>query len=280
MALSPATLKNDNAAARSRRRGVRRDQGVDGRLPTPLYHQIYMILRNAIVNGGYPDGAMLPSESELTKLYGVSRITAKRALNELAADGLAERARGRGTQVRHSGAGAPITSSVEGLLENLLEMGLKTTVRLLDFGYMPADPDAARALGIEPGAVAQRAVRVRRLDDGPMSHLTTWVPEDVGRSYSRDDLAAKPLLSLLERSGVIVTSASQTVSATLADAQIAPLLDVDVGGPLLRIARIVSDQTGRPVEYITGLYRPDRYQVQMMLNRVEGEDRRKWAPAG
>jgi GntR family transcriptional regulator len=254
--------------------------GVDGRQPTPLYHQIYTILRDEIVSGAYPNGAILPSEFELTRQYGVSRVTAKRALNELAAEGLVSRERGRGTVVRFEAPSPPVRASVEGLLENLLQMGIKTEVRLLAFDYVAASEDVARALGCQAGTIVQRAVRVRLMEGEPFSHLTTHVPEALGRSYSRDDLANRPLLALLERCGVIVSSAHQTLTATLADARIAPLLEVQVGAPLLRISRTVYDQDGRAVEHITGVYRPDRYQYQMTLNRIDGEDRKIWSPAG
>lgn len=252
---------------------------IDARQPTPLYHQIYTILRDEIVNGGYANGDILPSELELTHAYGVSRVTAKRALNELAADGLVSRERGRGTVVRYEAPTAPVRSSVEGLIENLLQMGLKTSVRLISFDYLPASDRVARALGCDAGEEVQRAVRVRSLEGEPFSHLTTHVPAAIGRSYSRGDLASLPLLGLLERCGVIVSSARQTLTATLADARIAPLLDVQVGAPLLRISRTVYDQDGSAVEHITGLYRPDRYQYQMMLNRTWGGDRKIWSPA-
>lgn len=252
---------------------------IDARQPTPLYHQIYAILRDEIVNGGYANGDILPSEFELTHAYGVSRVTAKRALNELAADGLVSRERGRGTVVRYEAATAPVQTSVEGLFENLLQMGLKTSVRLISFDYVPASDRIARVLGCDAGEEVQRAVRVRSLEGEPFSHLTTHVPASIGRSYSRGDLASLPLLGLLERCGVIVASARQTLTATIADARIAPLLDIQVGAPLLRISRTVYDQDAGAVEHITGLYRPDRYQYQMNLNRIEGGDRKIWSPA-
>lgn len=254
---------------------------IDGRLPTPLYHQIYLILRNKIVSGIYRRGQVLPGEQELTRDFGVSRITAKRALNELAAEGLVARERGRGTTVVYEAPQGPVESSVEGLLENLMAMGLKTDVRLVSFGYAPADEAVARALGCEPGEEVQRAIRVRSLEGEPFSHLTTFVPADIGRSFTAEDLSTVPLLQLLERCGVVVSSARQTLSATLADPDVAGLLAVEVGAPLLKITRTVDDQAGRPVEFITGLYRPDKYQYQMTLNRVEGEEqRRRWSPAG
>lgn len=250
---------------------------VDMRLPTPLYHQIFLILRGQILEGRLQPGALVPGEEELARQFNVSRITARRALAELAAEGLVTRGRGRGTHVTARSEPPPIRAGVEGLLENLLAMGLKTQVQLIEFAYEPAPPDVAAALQIKADDEVQRAVRVRSLESGPFSYLTTSVPATVGRKFSRKDLSRQPLLSLLEQSGVTIGGAEQTISATLADARVAPLLKTVVGAPLLRISRIVQDAAGRPVEYIVGLYRPDRYQFRMSLDRVRGEEQNTWS---
>ena len=254
-------------------------RGVDDHLPMPLYHQIYLILRDKIVDGVFAANATVPGEQELVRLFGVSRITAKRALDELAACGLVVRERGRGTRVAARPTAQPLRAGVDGLLENLIEMGLKTQVKLLSFGYVPATPDVARALRLEPGARVQHAIRCRALEGAPFSYLNTYVPEKIGRTYSKADLATRPLLTLMERSGVCIGSADQTVSASLADPQVAPMLEVEIGWPLLRISRVVFDHAGTPVEYIVGLYRPDRYQYRMKLDRVQERNRNIWSPA-
>lgn len=254
-----------------------RETTVDGRLPTPLYHQVYMILRNKIVSGDYGFDEVVPGEQQATKMFGVSRITAKRALNELAGEGLVKRERGRGTRVIYRAPTPPVAASVDGLLENLLSMGLETEVDLLAFDYVTPTPDVARVLKCRDGAQVQRAVRVRHLKGEPFSHLTTYVPEAIGRSYSREDLASRPLLALLERSGISIGRAEQTITATLADAPVSTALGLELGSPLLNIRRVVFDQGERPVEYISGLYRPDRYQYRMDLSRVGGASTRVWS---
>ena len=104
------------------------------------------------------------------------------------------------------------------------------------------------------------------------------MPEEIGRQYDRDDLSTLPLLHLLERCGVVAESAQQTITATLADAEVAPHLDCAVGTALLKVSRVVRDPAGRPVEYIKALYRPDRYQYRMVLSRVPGDPANRWAP--
>lgn len=233
----------------------------------PLYHQIYLILRQKIVDGSYPFGSVLPSEFEIAHTYNVSRITAKRALNELSEDNLVNRERGKGTIVSYRHRPTPPDSSVEVLMENLLNMGFETQVQLLEFEFVQASPDVAALLDIETQDRVQRAIRVRHMDDNPFSFLTTYVPEDIGSKFSADDLTERPLLAILEANGVRVSAAKQTITATLADARVAHHLKIRAGDPLLNISRVVFDQDNRPVEYINALYRADLYQYRMNLNR-------------
>lgn len=241
------------------------------RSPMPLYHRLYVLLRDGIASGTHPAGSVLPSEIELKETFGVSRITAKRALDELATEGLVERVRGRGTTVTGQAAalvGArPITASIDGLLESLNAIGRKTSVEVIEFAYVPP-PDFARIpLALEPGALVQRAVRVRSLDGGPLSQSTTYVPERIGRAYAAKDLKQTPLIDLLERAGLVVGTADQSITATLADSLTASRLKVGVGAPLLLMKRCVKDVNGKPVQYIEILYRPDRFEYRMSLTR-------------
>jgi GntR family transcriptional regulator len=251
---------------------------IDEKLPTPLYHQIYVILRNKIIEQEFVFDDYLPSEEETAQAFGVSRITSKRALNELANEGLVVRERGRGTRVIHKDPTAPQVTNIEGMLENIMAMGLETEATLLEFDYVKPTDRVVEALECSPDSRVQRAVRLRSHEGQAFSHLLTFVPEPVANSYTQDDLASIPLLVLLERGGIVISRAEQTLTATLADANVAPLLNLDIGAPLLRIRRIVYDQNNQPVEFITGLYRPDRYQYRMNLSRVSTDQSNAWAP--
>jgi len=242
-------------------------------LPVPRYHQIYLLLRERLAAGEFSGGAALPGELELAREYRVSRVTMRAALNLLVQEKLILRQRGRGTFARPSDA--PAGPPLLGLLENLISMGLRTAVRVLELGNVPAPPDIAEGLRIAPGEMVQRAVRVRSHRGGPVSHITTYVPLAVAK-FRRRLLTDKPMLQLLEESGVKVAGAEQTVSAKLADPKIAVLLEVEVGAPLLAVTRIVHDRAGRPVQLLRGLYRPDRYQYRMHLSRSGDDVPRIW----
>jgi len=240
---------------------------VDESLPTPLYHQIYLMLRERIVSGRLEVGALLAGEQEMAKLLGVSRITVKRALNELAARGLVHRQRGRGTTVAGSAVMPLVASSFDTLLESLQRMGLQTEVELLDLTEIPAGARVAERLQIKPDTAVQRAVRLRRLNGEPFSYLINYVPMSIARWFRREDLATGSMLSLLEKVGSPAQEAEQWITAVAADASVAGRLDVPLGEPLLKIDRVMRGPKRKPVQYIEAHYRPDRYHYHFRAQK-------------
>jgi GntR family transcriptional regulator len=252
-------------------------------LPLPKYHQIYLVLREQLHEGRFAEG--VPGELALMRQFGVARVTVRRALQELAGEGLIARERGRGTRALaqpaperpdERGSRPKKTTRLTGLLENLVSTSLNTTVRVLEVDTVGASGEVAQALRLAPGDAVQKAVRVRSTREGPLSHITTWVPGELARHFGKRELAKKPILVLLEESGVRVGGAQQTISARLADAQVAPHLGIAVGSALLAVRRLIHDENGRPVQWLHGLYRPDRYEYQMQLSRVGDIDAKVW----
>ena len=248
-------------------------------MPLPKYHQIYLVLREQLAEGRFAAG--LPGELKLVQQFGVARVTVRKALERLAAEGLIERKPGRGTTPRLAPAAAapPQRAQLNGLLENIVSMGLKTRVKVISCETLAASPSVAQQLALAPGTPVQKAVRVRSTAEGPLSHITTHVPADLARGFGRRELASRPILLLLEDSGVRIGRATQTLSARLADADVAGLLGLPVGSALLTVDRLIFDTDERPVQWLQGLYRPDRYQVEMQLSRVGNIDAKVWLGA-
>lgn len=231
---------------------------------TPLYHRIFSQLRDQIYDGRYAGGSFIPSEQELSSQFGVSRITAKRALDDLAAAGLVVREQGRGTRVCITPHSTSVRGSVEGLVHSLHANG-RGSVQLLDFEYVPASTEIAEKLGLTAEDQIQRAVRIWHGNEGPFSHLTTFVPAALGRSWTREDLMKVPLIALLEQQGITIGRAEERITAVLAEPAVAHRLAVATGAPLLMITRTVFDTGDRAVEHLVALYPPDRYQYAVSL---------------
>jgi len=240
--------------------------------------RVYLVMRDRIACGALPAGTRLPGEPDLAAEHGVARVTVRRALDQLARDGLVERRPGVGTFVRAGAALPPASVDFADVFTHLREMGRRTEVRLLLFDYAVPPPAVAEALELPAGEAAQRAVRVRRMASGPFSHLTTHVPARIGRHWSEAELASRPLLSLLERSGLRIGQARQSIGATLAGPDLAGALEVEIGAPLIALTRLVRDEAGRPVEHLRALYRPDRFSFEMQLQRTGAEGERRWSP--
>lgn len=251
-------------------------------MPLPKYHQVYLVLREQLHEGKFVHG--LPGELSLMAQFGVARVTVRRALAQLAQEGLIRREPGRGTHpvmARSSKREAHRAlneqqARLSGLLENLVTMGLRTTVQVLSVEKLMASDDVAMALQLTRDSWVQKAQRVRSTQEGPLSHITTWVPWEIAQSFGREELTQKPILVLLEESGVKVGRAQQSISAKLADAQMAQQLDVAVGSALLAVKRLIYDENDKPVQWLHGLYRPDRYEYQMQLSRVGDIDAKVW----
>jgi GntR family transcriptional regulator len=245
---------------------------IDESLPTPLYHQIFLVLRDRIRAGAFPAGVILPGEQELTRLFDVSRITVKRAMNELAAHGFVTRHRGRGTVVTHN-TGVPVVEGrFDTLFDALKRMGLETEVELLDAAHGEADEELAAEMALEPGAPVQRAVRLRSLENDTFSYLVTHVPGEIAARYTFDDLKTQPMLELLKRAGAEAVEADQTLTAVAADPQIAAALKVSPGAPLLKIKRIMRGRDGRAVQHIVAYYRPEKFRYHMRMVRKDAAE--------
>lgn len=241
--------------------------------------RVYLLLKDEISNGTLPEGDLLPSENRLADRFRVSRITIRKALDVLADDGLIEKRTGAGSVVLpRASSDKQISADFAGLIPQLVEIDRSTTARLLSFSYGLPPAPVAEALKLNSGEKVQSAMRVRLSGGQPFSHLTTHVPANIARSYDEADLATQPLFRLLERTGVVVDSAEQSVSATLATPDVAEALDVAVGAPLLSLERVVRDKDGRGVEYLAARYRPDLFRLEMKLARIGSGDARHWEP--
>lgn len=238
--------------------------------------RLYLLLREQIADGALPPGQRLPGEPTLAAEHRLSRATVRRALDRLAEEGLLRRRAGAGTFVRERTVAQAVRADLADVFAHLKEMGRQTSVRLVHFSYVVPSAEVALALGLGDGEKVQRSVRVRLIEGAPFSWLTTYVPERIGRLYSEADLAQTPLLELLERSGLAAARARQSIGATLAGPDVAEALGLEIGAPLLALTRVVYDATGHGIEHLHALYRPDRFDFTMDLQRTGAPLARRW----
>ncbi len=253
----------------------------------PRFQQVRLILRERIRGGHYEAGLPLPGERQLAEEFGVARVTVRSALARLQEEGLVVRLRGKGTVPTGGPAssarlGAQAVQAVQtvrgGLLDNIVSMSLRTRVQVLEWKRMPAPPAVSTALQLPPGAPVLKVVRVRKFKAQPIAYTEVFVPGDLAAVLDRHTLQDTPMLVALEQRGIEVVSADQTLGAAVADLDVARILRIAPGVPLLRVSRVAFDSQGRAVQFLVGLYHPERYTYQMRLSR-EGAATRVWIDA-
>lgn len=242
-------------------------ESLRGEAPTPLYYQMYVLLKNRILDGSITHGTQMPTEQQLAEAFNVSRITAKRAMDELAAEELVERRRGKGSHVIHHFESEPVQAPLVGMLEKLASMGRHTKVRVLDSGELVPPGDIRVELGLdEKDTMAHRLVRVRMSEDGePFAHYISWTV-GIDKGFSEKDLQNRVRYDIMKDSGIEVSRIDQFIGAAVAQDFVAKELDMSVGDPVLTLTRRSYTEDGRLVDILYCHYNPKRFQYRMSLS--------------
>lgn len=240
----------------------------------PLYTQVENALAGRLGVDLHP-GDRLPTEDELIKQFGVSRITVRRAIQNLVSRQLVVTKQGRGTYVATPRIIQPLTA-LTGFVEDMRSQGLHTRARVLRIEDRAAEPEVRTALELPLGASVTRIDRVRLAAGVPVSFDRTYLPSDLGRLIAQDDLENEPIFALLEqRHGTPLVEASYALQASTADKSIADALDIPEGSAVFRIERTSYTTGDRPVDYEVLHYRGDAITFTTRLPRAatapEGE---------
>lgn len=227
----------------------------------PLYHRVYVILLQKISDGSYPAGEPMPSEDELAQAFGVSRVTIRKAMERLEREGLVLRQRGRGTfpQPPMMEPGRPSSQ----LLSNQISLARKTKVALLDYGFVRAPPGMALVFDLADGAEILRIVRIRSDGRSPISHTVCYLRPDLAPLVPKKAISSLPISATLASAGVRLNRFEERITAVLADSDVAPHLDIDIGTPLMAMTRQVRGEDGSILEVLQARYRPDRYEYRV-----------------
>jgi len=231
----------------------------------PLYHQLYSILKDAILDGTIAYDAQMPTEQQLAATFDVSRITAKRAMDELAAANLVARFRGKGSHVTYRYTPQPVRAPLVAMLDDLIEMGKHSIIRVISIEKSVAPADIRERLGLSEQDIVNKVVRVISSKQGePFAHYVSWTAGTI-KGFTQRNLESKARLDVLRDSGIQLARVDQVLSAELATAKIAHELQVEPGEALLSVRRNSYNEDGVVVDVLECLYNPKRYQFAMVL---------------
>ncbi len=238
---------------------------IDKTLPTPAYLQLNRRLGDAIRDGSLAPGTALPSERDLAAALKLSRMTVRRAFEELVLDHLVEQRQGSGTFVLPQRLEQTI-DRVLGFTEEARSLGFRAGSRLLEALHVPADQGVADALSLPKGTSVLRLTRLRTADGEPLALQTAHLSPRFG-SFPVAALKRSGSLyrTLTRHYGVTPHRARQTVSARLPVKHECERLSIGKDTPLLALERTTFDTENRPFEYVRSAYRSDKYGLALEL---------------
>ncbi|WP_371189387.1 GntR family transcriptional regulator [Thalassotalea maritima] len=240
-------------------------QALKSDVPTPLYHQVYLFLKEKIHSGEIPFGEKMPTEHQLSDAFSVSRITAKRAMDELAEEGYIARRRGKGSHVIYKHRAEQLTAPLSGLLENLKTIGQETQIRSLEFRKTVPPLDIQERFGIGPEDELIQSVRVRLIDGIPFGYYVSWT-RDIGEQYNEQEVQKRARSEIFKSAGIELDQVKQRVTATLSNMDTALVLDIPTGRPLLLLDRSMYDANNKLFDHMYAVFRPDKYQFEMQFS--------------
>ena len=223
---------------------------------SPLYHQLMQRISDDIEKGTYPIGSRIPPEHELEETYQVSRVTVRRALSELTAEGLLERKQGKGTFVSTPRISQDL-KNIHSFHDSCRQNGVRPTTRVIHVMEVPADSADIADLSVRKGDRVVETLRVRSADGEPVvlekNHFS------MGYAYLENENLNGSLYNVLRDYGVEPRQATHDISLSYATEAQAKLLNVAPGSPLMRLREVVYDQRGRVLHNSVQLIRGDRF---------------------
>ncbi len=232
-----------------------------------LYQQVQAAISDMIEAHRLRPGEALPSEKELELTYGVSRITVRRALEELERNGRVIRSKGKSARVAQ-----PIQAHARTRLDDdfvtMLDLTRGTVPAILRFEWLLPDNELKEALELTTHEPVLRVDRVRKNNGRPTLHTVSHVPAFIGAKLDKDELSKTTMIELLAKSGIIPVHVEQFMSAVPCSEEIAQHLQIAENSPVFQIERIVRDDSDRVIQSLTISFRGDSfvYNLSAMYN--------------
>lgn len=232
----------------------------------PKYQRIYQHYADRIQSGELQDGQQLPTEEELCRLFGVSRVTVRNALNELAYQGYIVKKHSKGSFVR-AGVASMCLDSLQGFTEEMARRGLTASARLLRAELENAGMLAAAKLDIDERSKVYIIERLRLVEGEPMAIEKVILPYFCCPDLIKHDLS-QSLYGILDREyGLRLAQANQVLEAALAGKRESELLAIRQKAPVLRMERTSFLGNHTPLEYAVSVYRGDKYKFYVTMNK-------------
>jgi len=228
------------------------------------YQQIADYYSDLIRQGKLSEGMKLPTENEIATLFDVSRITVRRALDDLAQAGRIVRQQGKGSYVSCKRTDMQLNNLV-GFSDEMRSLGLEPSTKLIYHGVQTPTESVMEALEIGSGQKIYLFERLRFADNKPMALERVHLPFHRFPGIENEDLTCSFYQIIRERFHCYPDNAKQSIYASPVSKYTAELLKITPGTPALQITRITYEQNNKPFEYVLSTYRGDKYVFNVRL---------------
>lgn len=229
----------------------------------PLHVQMEDIIRQKLATGEWAPGQAIPSENEMSAVFGISRTTVRNVITKLVHEDLLDRIPGKGTFVK----GQKIVAnplSYAGIREQLEQLGHEVSTKLLSIKKEPGPASVTRRfLGMSNGDF-YCITRLRIVKGVPLSLHTSYIPAVLSPDLNMADLEHEQLCVILsKRYGLKAGKTVETLESVAATKEEAQLLNIKPGAPLLSLKDEVMTDDGRVFEYTNVVFRGDKIQIHL-----------------
>jgi len=243
-------------------------ESIDTGLPIPLYYQLKQILDKKIIIGIWKPGERIPTESELCRIFGVSRITVRQAIRELSNEGLVSAIAGKGTFISKPKLSEKHLQQNIGFYQEMTDRGLCVETSVLEQVVVPVPEDVRIQLRMDMGAKATKITRLRSLEGERLLIVLNYIPLDICPDLVDVELNNGSLYGVFkEKYGLEVEAGIRTIESVLASETDAQLLGIQESSPLLLIRGLSYLADKRPLEYFEAKHRGDRCKLEVEVVR-------------
>jgi len=237
---------------------------IDHKSNLPLHIQVETMLRNLIGEKEYQNGKLIPPETDIANILGISRNTVRQAFNKLVLEGVLVRKKGMGTKVAEKN----IATSLDNwsYTSEMLEKGIDSKDYMMKISETSVNQEIAEAFSITPGTKVIMLEKLKGTGKKPIVYFISYFHPRLGLSADSD--FSKPLYKLLEEKYYVYASISkEEIRAINAGKDLAEKLKIEIGDPILFRKRKVFDPGERIFEYNCGYYRADSFTYTIDIVR-------------
>lgn len=244
------------------------DLKIDPSLPTPIYRQIADQIESEVATGKLSPGTMLPSEPQLSKEFGISRGTIRKAISTLVSDNVVERRQGKGTFIKKDKISYPFAQELISYAETMKKKGIDFKTELLKYEIRTAPVEIQKIFNVSEDTHLLYLERLRKVEGIPTILLKNWVNFNCVPGVLNVDFTQEGLFEAIEKYGNLkLKYGIRNFTATIATNEQMELLKISEPIALLKINQYTYDQNDKVIEYSDAFLRTDKYEVTSLVYR-------------